>query len=90
MAEFARKNIQSGKESEPWNQPGLVNFDRTSVADALEHEFGVSKQTEPRLWQAMELLLVNNNVAPLEHIEFPRPALPGPRRSRPGPSRRTR
>lgn len=70
MAQFARKNIQAGNESEPWNQPGLVNFDRTSVADALEHEFGVSKQAEPRLWQAMELLLVNDNVAPLEHMSF--------------------
>jgi len=68
MAEFARHSIASGKESEPWNQPGLVTLDRTSVADALEKRFGVSR-TE-RLWQAMELFLVNNNVARLEHMSF--------------------
>lgn len=68
MAEFARRSIQSGKESEPWNQPGLDTLDRTSVAEALERRFGVSR-TE-RLWQAMELLLVNNNVARLEHMSF--------------------
>jgi monoamine oxidase len=68
MAEFARQSIQSGKESEPWNQPGLVTLDRTSVADALEKRFGVSR-TE-RLWQAMELFLVNNNVSRLEHMSF--------------------
>jgi monoamine oxidase len=70
MADYARKTIQSGKESEPWNQPGLITLDRTSVANALEKQFGVSKQTDLRLWQAMELLLVNNNVAPLEQMNF--------------------
>jgi monoamine oxidase len=68
MAEFARKSIQSGKESEPWTQPGMVTHDRTSVADALEKRFGVSR-TE-RLWKAMQLFLVNNNVAPLENMSF--------------------
>jgi monoamine oxidase len=74
IAEFARQTIQAGKESEPWNQPwqrpGLAVFDKMSVADALEQEFGVSKRTDPQLWKAMELLLVNNNVAPIEHMSF--------------------
>lgn len=68
MAQFAQKTIQSGMEDEPWNQPGLVSLDRTSVADALEKRFGVAR-TE-RLWQAMELFLVNNNVARLENMSF--------------------
>ncbi|GAA4580663.1 hypothetical protein GCM10023176_60530 [Micromonospora coerulea] len=68
MAEFARQNIGSGKESEPWKQPGLATLDRTSVADALEKRFGVSR-TE-RLWPAMEFFLVNNNVSRLEHMSL--------------------
>ncbi len=72
MAELAHRYIESGKESQPWNQvheqPTLITFDRTSVAEALEHRFGVSRTS--RLWQAMELLLVNNNVSPLERMSF--------------------
>jgi monoamine oxidase len=72
IAELARQSIDSGNESQPWNQArnqsDLIAFDRTSVADALEHRFGVKPNT--RLWQAMELLLVNNNVAPLERSSF--------------------
>jgi monoamine oxidase len=72
MAELAHRYIESGKESQPWNQvqdqSTLITFDRTSVAEALEHRFGVSRTS--RLWQAMELLLVNNNVSPLERMSF--------------------
>ena len=68
MAEFASQSIPAGTESKPWTQPGLVTLDRTSVADALEKRFGVSR-TE-RLWRAMELFLVNNNVSRLEHMNF--------------------
>jgi monoamine oxidase len=68
MAEFASRSIPSGTESKPWTQPNLVSLDRTSVADALEKRFGVSR-TE-RLWRAMELFLVNNNVSRLEHMNF--------------------
>jgi monoamine oxidase len=68
MAEFALQSIPSGTESKPWTQPGLVTLDRMSVADALEKRFGVSR-TE-RLWQALELFLVNNNVSRLEHMSF--------------------
>jgi monoamine oxidase len=72
IAELARQDIDSGNESQPWNQArnqsDLIAYDRTSVADALEHRFGVTPNS--RLWQAMELLLVNNNVAPLEQSSF--------------------
>jgi monoamine oxidase len=68
IAEFARKSIPVGQESKPWNEPGLVTLDRMSVAEALETKFHVSRNS--RLWLAMELLLVNNNVAPLEQMNF--------------------
>jgi monoamine oxidase len=68
MAEFARQSIQAGNESQPWKQPGLVALDRMSVAEALSNQFQVSKGS--RLWHAMELLLVNNNVARLEQSSF--------------------
>jgi monoamine oxidase len=72
MAELARQTIESGKESEPWNQSwrrsDLVTLDRTPVADVLEKRFGVGRTS--RLWKAMELLLVNNNVSRLEDMSF--------------------
>jgi monoamine oxidase len=67
-AEFAGQAIKSGNETRPWDQPGLVTHDRTSVADALEKRFGVTKNG--RLWKSLELLLVNDNVARLEHMSF--------------------
>jgi monoamine oxidase len=72
MAELAHQSIDSGNESQPWNQArnqsDLIAFDRMSVADALEHRFGV--KPDSRLWLAMKLLLVNNNVAPLDRMNF--------------------
>jgi monoamine oxidase len=72
MAELAHGCIEPGMESQPWNQvkdqSTLITLDRTSVAEALEHRYGVIRKS--RLWQAMELLLVNNNVSPLERMSF--------------------
>jgi len=72
IAELAHRSIDPGKESEPWNQSRdqskLREFDRMSVAEALDKYFHVSKTS--RLWQAMELLLVNNNVARLDQVSF--------------------
>ncbi len=68
MAEFAERTIRSGLESHPWDDPALEVHDRTSVAQALETRFGVAR-TE-RLWKAMELFLVNNNVSRLEQMSF--------------------
>lgn len=68
IAEFARKRIPAGAESAPWTRPDLADLDRTSVAQALEKQFGVSR-TE-RLWQALELFLVNNNVSQLDRMSF--------------------
>ena len=68
IADFAAATIPAGVESRPWTQPNLESLDRTSVAHALEHRFGV-KPSEP-LWKAVELLLVNNNVLPLDQTSF--------------------
>jgi monoamine oxidase len=68
IAEFARDRIRSGNESKPWVQPDLAPFDRMSVAQALEKQFGVAPGS--RLWKAMELLLVHDNVARLDQMSF--------------------
>jgi monoamine oxidase len=68
IAEFAAKNITAGMESHPWDQASLAAFDRMSVADALQNQFGVARSG--RLWKAVELLLVNNNVSRLEQMNF--------------------
>lgn len=57
-----------GDPSQPWLDHGLRKYDNTSVADELANRYGV-KRTE-RLWKAMEMLLVNNNVARLEELNF--------------------
>lgn len=66
MAELASRRI--GDETRPWNDPSLQQYDQMSVARALDTLFGV-KPTE-RLWKALEFLLVNNNVARLEELNF--------------------
>jgi monoamine oxidase len=65
---IARLASQIRDPSQPWLEPGLKNYDGTSVAYALEHYYKV-KPTE-RLWKAMEFLLVNNEVAPLDRMNF--------------------
>ncbi len=53
--------------SRPWDQKGLEKFDKMSVADAL----GVLKiRKNGRLWKAMEMLVLNNYVAPLHELNF--------------------
>lgn len=68
MAEFARATIPAGAEGAPWTESALAPLDRESVADALEKRFKV-KRTE-RLWALVELLLVNDNVARLDQMNF--------------------
>ena len=52
----------------PWSQPGLKKFNSLSVADFLVRTLGITRGS--RLWLAMELLLVNNNVAPLDELNL--------------------
>jgi monoamine oxidase len=72
IAELARKTITSPArpwdEQDPTRRAELVKYDNMSVAYALENIFKVTRGS--RLWKAMELLLVNNQVAPLEEQNF--------------------
>lgn len=68
IAEFARDNIPAGFESHPWDLGRLRALDLKSVAEVLEKDFGISRSD--RLWLALELFLVNNNVARLEQMSY--------------------
>jgi monoamine oxidase len=72
IAELAKKTISDPArpwdEKDPARKAELVKFDNLSVAHALEDIFKVARGS--RLWKAMELLLVNNQVAPLEEQNF--------------------
>jgi hypothetical protein len=52
IAEFAHQSIDSGNESQPWNQArnqsDLIAFDHMSLADALEHRLGVKPNNRTR------------------------------------------
>lgn len=52
----------------PWKQPGLKDWDTLSVAAALKNWCGLTPGSKP--WQLMELMLVNNNVAPLDTLNL--------------------
>jgi len=63
--------------SRPWDEAWLKPYDALSVADQLakptsgagyDQGYGVGRSE--RLWKAMELLLVNNNVKRLEELNF--------------------
>jgi monoamine oxidase len=54
--------------SQPWRQPGLKAFDLLSVADLLVRTLRIARGS--RLFLAMEHLLVNNNVAPLDELNL--------------------
>jgi monoamine oxidase len=53
--------------SQPWLEPKLEKFDKMSVGDKLK--ILKIKKTD-RLWKAMEQFLTNNNVAPLEELNY--------------------
>ena len=59
--------------SRPWDEPDpallkqLKAFDAMSVADAL---IGLGVKRDSRLWQSLQLLLVNDNVKPLEQLNY--------------------
>ena len=52
----------------PWSQPALKKFNSLSVGDLLARTLKITRGS--RLWLAMELLLVNNNVAPLDELNL--------------------
>jgi monoamine oxidase len=65
---IARDAGQIRDPSQPWLEPWLEQFDKMSVADALVHRYGV-KRSE-RLWKMIEFKLVNDEVAPLDEMNF--------------------
>jgi monoamine oxidase len=61
---------QINDPSRPWNQQqALTDFD-IPVADALVKHCKIDKKADARLWKNVEFLLVNNEVAPLEEMNF--------------------
>ena len=52
----------------PWRQPALKAFDSMSVGGLLTKTLGIARGS--RLFLAMEQLLVNNNVAPLDELNL--------------------
>jgi monoamine oxidase len=84
IASDAAQYIYDSYETQPWRQPTrraeLQKFDKMSVADALTSYYGVIKDsktkyqqfdvTHKRLWMGLELLLVNDEVSPLEKMNF--------------------
>ena len=64
MAELA-KSIRD--PAQPWLDNALQQYDAMSVADYLV-KLGIDPNS--RLWKAVDMLLRNNNVAPLEQLNF--------------------
>src|SRR5262245_20182152 len=54
--------------SQPWSDSRLATLDKMSVADVLTKRFKIKK--DGQLWKALEMLIRNNNVAPLEEMNF--------------------
>jgi monoamine oxidase len=55
-------------ESRPWEQKELRKFDDISVATVLEKKYKVDRNGP--IWKQLEFQLVNNEVAPLEEMNF--------------------
>jgi phosphatidylserine/phosphatidylglycerophosphate/cardiolipin synthase-like enzyme/monoamine oxidase/subtilisin family serine protease len=67
IADYAR---QIADPSQPWKQETTLKAYDISVADALVKYCKVDKHKDERLWKRIEHLLVNNEVAPLEEMNF--------------------
>lgn len=65
---MARDASQILDPSQPWLQPSLRLEDNKRVADALKNRYGVSPNE--RLWKMLEFKLVNDEVAPLDKMNF--------------------
>jgi monoamine oxidase len=66
MAELAKREIRDPVR--PWLQTAaLAKYDRMTVADALTQ---LQVRRDERLWLAMEMMIVNNNVARLEDMNY--------------------
>jgi monoamine oxidase len=65
---IARLAGQIRDPAQPWLEPWLDKYDKMSVADALVQLYGVKR--DERLWKAIEFKLVNDEVAPLDRMNF--------------------
>jgi monoamine oxidase len=54
----------------PWEDSTLISADNRSVADALKTRYGVDPKRNERLWKMLEFRLVNDEVAPLEDMNY--------------------
>jgi monoamine oxidase len=71
IARFARRSVLD--PSRPWRrQPWLKKFDGMSVQEALTKIFKIAKRTkeDKLLWKMIEFKLVNDEVAPLDKMNF--------------------
>lgn len=68
LERIARDASQIRDESQPWLDPRLKAYDNMSVAHALETRYQVKRDS--LLWKAFEFKLVNDEVAPLDQMNF--------------------
>ena len=72
LALLAAREIQ--QPSQPWLQSKLQKFDDMSVQEALPRYCQISERrknpTDEPLWQMLEFKLVNDEVAPLDEMNF--------------------
>lgn len=68
LAQIARDASQITDPTRPWDNPTLKAYDAMSVASALEKIYHVPRGGT--LWKGLQFLLVNNEVAPLEAMNF--------------------
>jgi monoamine oxidase len=68
LARFSDAASKIKDASKPWEQPELRKFDNISVAEVLEKKYKVDRNGP--IWKQLEFLLVNNEVAPLEQMNF--------------------
>lgn len=65
--QIAKEATQIHDPFKPWNQPGLKKYDNMTVADALVQ---YRDRRNERLWKYIEFKLVNDEVAPLEEMNY--------------------
>lgn len=68
LERIARHASQIRDPSQPWLDFTLKGYDNMSVADALEKIYQVKR--DDLLWKALQFQLVNDEVAPLDEMNF--------------------
>ena len=68
LAKIARDARKINDPTRPWDDPTLKEYDGKSVAFALEQFYNVPR--DGPIWKALRFLLVNDEVSPLEEMNF--------------------